>query len=341
MVMRFLLITISFIFLASLANAAEYTMTLHHFFSPREPAHTLMLRPWADEVEKLSKGKVKIKIAPGMSLGGKPSDLVKQVKSGNIELIWTINGYTEKKFLRTEVFELPFVHINDPVATNLAMREMFETDLKEDYQDLEVMFLHVHQGQGIQSKGYEVRKPEDLRGKRARVPSRTGAWMLEELGAKTVSVPVTRIPQTLQRNIATTVLIPFNVQPLLKLNQHISSFTEGYEQTRFGSVVFQVSMNKNKWESLPPDIQAVFRKASDENFLRKIGKLWKEDEQRGIDLMKKFKKKHIVLTKEETEVFKQKLKPVVDRWINDVRKDGIDGKALVKKARALIKKHSQ
>jgi TRAP-type C4-dicarboxylate transport system substrate-binding protein len=339
--MKSLLLSITFILAATFAGAAEYEMTLHHFFSPREPAQTLMLRPWADEIEKLSKGKVKIRIAPGMSLGGKPSDLVKQVRSGQVDLIWTINGYSGKEFIRSEVFELPFVHTNDPVATNLAMREMFKSDLKEDYKGLEVMFLHVHQGQGIQSKGYEVRKPEDLRGKRARVPSRTGAWMLEELGAKTVSVPVTRIPQTLQRNIATTVLIPFNVQPLLGLNQHISSFTEGYDQTRFGSVVFQVSMNKDKWESLPPDIQAVFRKASDKNFLRKIGKLWKDDEQRGVDLMKKFKKKHIVLTKEETEAFEVALRPVTERWIKEVEADGIDGRTLIKKAKRLIQKHSQ
>ena len=148
---------------------------------------------------------------------------------------------------------------------------------------------------------------------------------------------MTRIPQTLQRNIATTVLIPFNVQPLLGLNRHITSFTEGHEQTRFGSVVFQVSMNKEKWDSLPPEIQAVFRKASDENFLRRIGKVWKDDEQRGVDLMTKFKREHIVLTKEETEVFRKKLEPVIDRWVKDVKKDGIDGKALVKKAKNSLK----
>ena len=338
--MRALLLSLAFILAATFAGAAEYKLTLHHFFSPNEPAQTMMLRPWADEVEKLSNGKVKINIAPGMSLGGRPSELIKQVQNGRVDLIWTINGYSDRKFIRSEVFELPFIHTNDPVATNLAMREMFESDLKEDYENLEVMFLHVHQGQAIQSKGYSVRKPEDLRGKRARVPSRTGAWVLEELGAKTVSVPVTRIPQTLQRNIATTVLIPFNVQPLLGLNRHITSFTEGHEQTRFGSVVFQVSMNKEKWDSLPPEIQAVFRKASDENFLRRIGKVWKDDEQRGVDLMTKFKREHIVLTKEETEVFRKKLEPVIDRWVKDVKKDGIDGKALVKKAKKLIEKHS-
>jgi TRAP-type C4-dicarboxylate transport system substrate-binding protein len=339
--MKSLLISLPFILAATFAGAAEYKMTLHHFFAPKEPAQTLMLRPWADKVEELTNGKVKINIAPGMSLGGKPSDLVKQVRSGQVDLIWTINGYSGKEFLRTEVFELPFIHTNDPVATNLAMREMFESDLKEDYENLEVMFLHVHQGQAIQSKGYSVRKPEDLRGKRARVPSRTGAWVLEELGAKTVSVPVTRIPQTLQRSIATTVLVPFIIQPLLKLNLHISSFTEGHDQTRFGSVVFQVSMNKEKWNSLSPDIQSAFRKASNEDFLRKTGAMWKEKEQIGIDLMKKFKKEHIVLNKEETETFRIKLEPVIDKWIEEVEKEGIDGRKLVNKARKLIKKYEE
>ena len=80
-------------------------------FSPKEPAQTMMLRPWADEVEQLSKGKVKLNIAPGMSLGGKPSDLVKQAREGKfVDLIWTINGHSGKEFLRSEVFELPFVH---------------------------------------------------------------------------------------------------------------------------------------------------------------------------------------------------------------------------------------
>ena len=70
-------------------GAAEFTLTLHHFFSPKEPAQTKMLEPWANSLEKFSKGKVKINIAPGMSLGGKPSDLVKQAREGEfVDLIW-------------------------------------------------------------------------------------------------------------------------------------------------------------------------------------------------------------------------------------------------------------
>ena len=99
-------------------------------------------------------------------------------------------------------------------------------------------------------------------------------------------------------------------------------------------------MNKEKWNSLSPDIQSAFRKASNEDFLRKTGAMWKEKEQIGIDLMKKFKKEHIVLTKEETEAFEVALRPVTERWIKEVEADGIEGRTLIKKAKRLIQKHS-
>ena len=57
--------------------------------------------------------------------------------------------------------------------------------------------------------------------------------------------------------------------------------------------------------------------------------------------MTKFKRKHIVLTEQETKVFEKKLEPVIDRWVEDVKKDGIDGRALVIKARKIIAKHSK
>ena len=302
---RFLLMSLSVVMLLIVKHlgAAEFTLTLHHFFSPKESAQTKMLEPWANSVEKLSKGKVKINIAPGMSLGGKPSDLVKQAREKKfVDLIWTINGYSGKEFLRSEVFELPFVHTNEPVATKLAMCEMFESDLKEEYdqKNLEVMFLHVHQGHAFLSKKDEIRKPEDLNGKRMRVPGRIHAWVASELGATKVNTTVRQIPQVLQRNVANTILISTNIIAPLKLERHINSMTEGYESTRFANAVLSVSMNKDRWNSLPPEIQSAFRKASDESFLRRIGQVWSDYEKPGIDRLIKYKKKHIVLTEAET-----------------------------------------
>ena len=126
-----------FIFIALLLPfqaGAKTTLVLHHFVPETHSPHKNMLVPWAKEVERLSEGKVKIVISPKMGLGGRPKDLIKQASEGKVDLVWTVNGYSGSTFIRSEVFELPFVHTNNPVATNLAMREMFESDLKQDYE---------------------------------------------------------------------------------------------------------------------------------------------------------------------------------------------------------------
>ena len=146
---KYLLTLIILCFSLSAYSAdSPINLILHHFVPPSHSPHKNMLIPWAREVEKLSKYKVRITIAPKMSLGGKPSQLIKQVQEGKVDLVWTVNGYSGTDFIRSEVFELPFVHTNDPIATNLAMREMFESDLRQDYEakNVEVMFLHVTQG---------------------------------------------------------------------------------------------------------------------------------------------------------------------------------------------------
>ena len=150
--------------LASGAAQAQITLKLHHLLGPKAPAHTKMLVPWAHDVEKASGGKVKIEIFPAMSLGGKPPELINQVRDGVVDIVWTVNGYTPGLFPRSEVFELPFVHTNNATATNLAMRDMFNNGaIADDFKSVKVMFLHVHAGQGIQMAEKLVRKPDDLK----------------------------------------------------------------------------------------------------------------------------------------------------------------------------------
>ena len=39
------------------AQAAEVTLTVHHFLSPKSPAHAKFIMPWAKRVEEQSKGR--------------------------------------------------------------------------------------------------------------------------------------------------------------------------------------------------------------------------------------------------------------------------------------------
>lgn len=325
---------------AGTAAAQEFVFKLHHLLGAKAPAQTEMLEPWARKVEENAGGRVKIEIYPAMTLGGRPPELINQVRDGVVDLIWTVNGYTPGLFPRTEVMELPNVFKNDPVAANLALYDMFETQLKEEYTGVEVMFLHVHAGQAIHMRDKEVRKPEDLAGTKLRIPTRTGAWVIEALGATPVAMPVPELPQALQKGVVDGALIPWEIIPPLKIQEQTDFQIEGADMERLGTTSFQVSMNKARWDGLPDDIKKAFKDASGPDWWAEVGKVWRATDDFGIKMAVDAGNKHIVLTAEETTAFREKLEPVVQRWIDEVSGSGIDGKALVDNARELIAKHS-
>jgi len=322
------------------AAAQDITLKLHHLLGPKSPAHTQMLVPWAERIEKSSGGKVKIEIYPAMSLGGKPPQLIRQARDGVVDIVWTVNGYTPGLFPRSEVFELPFVHTNDAVATNLAMQEMFDEYLSEEYKGIKVLFTHVHAGQGIHMVDEVVRSPDDLAGKKMRIPTRTGAWLIEALGATPVGMPVPELPQALSKKVVDGAFIPWEIIPPLKLQELTKYQIEGPNKIRFGTTTFQVSMNQNSWDNLPADVQQAFLDNSGADWHREVGEIWTRTEDGGIALAVKAGNEHIQLTEDELAKFREKLEPVVDRWIAEVEEKGIDGKALVAKARELIAKYS-
>ncbi|SEL19904.1 TRAP-type C4-dicarboxylate transport system, substrate-binding protein [Roseovarius azorensis] len=329
------------IVLALPAGAQDYKLKLHHFLSERAPAHSKMLVPWAERVEELSGGAVDIEVYPAMTLGGRPPELVQQARDGVVDLVWTLNGYTSGLFPRSEVFELANVYVNDPVATNLAMREMFEAELAQEYEGLEVMFLHVHAGNGFQMVDKEVRAPADLAGLRLRTPSRTGAWVIEALGATPVAMPVPDLPQALAKGVIDGALIPWEIIPPLRLQEQTDFQIEGAAKERMGTSVFQVSMTKATWDSLPETVQAAFREASNEDWLREVGELWRGTDEFGINMAVEAGNTHVVLTEAETAVMLEATTGVVDRWIEEVSAKGIDGAGLVEAARAAIARHAQ
>lgn len=65
---------------------------------------------------------------------------------GVVDLVWMVNGYMLGLFLWLEVFELLGVYKNDMVVINLVLVDLFESDFKDDYKGVEVMFLYVYVG---------------------------------------------------------------------------------------------------------------------------------------------------------------------------------------------------
>ena len=176
------------------------------------------------------------------------------------------------------------------------MADIYPDHLAEEYKGVEPMFLHSHAGQAIQTVSKEVHTPEDLAGLKLRIPTRTGAWAIEALDATPVSMPVPDLPLALSKGVVDGALIPWEIIPALKIQDQTQFQIEGAGKTRFGSSIFQVSMNKARWDSLPEDVQKAFRDASDRDWLVELGQIWRTVDDRGIKVAVDSGNTHITLT---------------------------------------------
>ena len=335
------LITIFFLnALATIGNAQEYRFSIHHFLSPNAPAQTVLLEPWVKAVEKASEGRIAFEIFPAMSLGGKPTELYSQVRDGAADLVWTLTGYTPGTFPRLEVFELPSVHGGNAVATNLAIQDLME-DMVEDLIDVHPILVHVHAGNALHLAKGSVESIKDFEGLKVRSPSRTGAWLLEELNAEPVGMPVPALPQALSKGTVDAGLVPFEVAIPLGLAELTTSSVELYGGSRFGTATFLFAMNKGSYNSLPDDLKKVIDRNSGVALARSMGEAWNGIEPMGAKKVTGAGNLLISISKKESQAFNSAFNAVAERWVSEVNKRGINGSDLLSKAQKAVKYHSQ
>lgn len=324
---------------AGTAQAQEVTLTVHHFLSPKSATHTELIQPWAERLRAQSDGRIDVKVFPSMSLGGSPPELYRQARDGTADVVWTLIGYTPGVFPRTEVFELPNVHQGDALATNLAIQDTFDR-LAADFEEVKPILVHVHAGNALHMRETKVTKPADVQGMKLRTPSRTGAWMIEAWGAEPVGMPVPALPQALSKGTVDGALIPFEIVPPLNVHQLTDYSVEGAGGNRFGTSVFLFAMNKERYESLPEDLQQVIDDNSGRALAQEMGEVWNRVEEPGRKMQRDSGGEVVELTPEQTQAFAELGEQVTQRWIEQAEERGIDGAALVEAAKAAIAEHS-
>lgn len=325
-------------FLATPLWAQEVTLKLHQFLPAQANVPKLVLDEWIQRVEAATGGKLKIEHYPSMQLGGKPPELMDQVQDGIVDLAWTVNGFTPGRFPRSEVFELPFLMTNAE-ATSRAFWELFEKEMKDtDYRDVHLIGGWVH-GPGVMHTNTPVRSMEDMKGLKFRIPSRMAGFLLENLGAVPIGMPVTAIPEALSKGVIDGAVIPWEVTTALKVPELVHNHTEFADGYSFYTVTFTLAMNKDKYESLPDDIRAAIDAESGQKLAEFAAQVMWDHDKPGRDIAVKAGNTIIQLSPEQVERFKAASQPVIDRWVAEMDAKGIDGKALIAQAKALIKKH--
>jgi TRAP-type C4-dicarboxylate transport system substrate-binding protein len=320
---------------APVAEAQEIRLKLSHFLPATHNHHQNVILPWAEEVKRRTNGRVEITVFPGASLC-KPPQQYDCAKSGIADLAWAVTGWTPGRFPMTSVVELPFMHRTTVVGTQI-LADLWERYLKREYDDVHVLYLHVHPAGHVHTHSRPIRRLEDFRGMKMRAPTAVVGDLLELLGATKVGMPATQIYESMAQKVIDGFGMPFEALPPFRLHEVSRYHTEvGMYTTSFA-----LFMNKAKYQSLPPEVRQVFDETTSiTRYWRKVAQSWDEAEVRFRKVVAE-RNEIYVLPPEERRRWREAARPLDDKWASELEAKGLPGRALLKEARALSARYGE
>jgi len=332
----FVLISLLSVFLwPAFCFAQQKTITLRYSnFFPAPHKNSILADQWCKEVEKRTDGKVKINYLPGATLTP-PDQTYDSVERGIADIGLSLFGYTMGKFPMMLAIDLPMGYKSGHVATRM-INEYYKKFKPKELDEVKVMYLSAH-GPGLLNSKKPVTKLEEYKALKTRATGQV-AQLVTALGGAPVGMPMTEAYDSLSKGVVEAVMCPAEALKGWKLGEVVGNTTQDFGCAY--SSGFYVVMNKAKWNSLSPDVQATIEKINEE-WIEKQGKLWDEIDREGYEFVKARGNKIISLSPEENARWAQAAHPVIDNYAKMLKSKNLPGDEAIGFIQSYLKEHDK
>ncbi|KAA0578613.1 TRAP transporter substrate-binding protein [Azospirillum sp. Sh1] len=321
---------------ASPAAAADgVSLKITHFLPPGAPAQQQVLEPWCKSLGEQSGGRISCQFYPAMQLGGTPAQLVDLAKNGVADIVWTAPGYSAGRFPIIETMELPFV-VRDGLSGSRAAWDFYQRHAVEEFAAYKVLAVHVDGGVAIHTAGKPISGLDSLKGQKLRASTRMVSKMLAAVGAIPVNMPPAQVTEAISKGVVDGAMGAWEVVTPTKLQEVTKFHTQPPAgQPYYSTTVLTLLMNKERYQSLPPDLKAVIDRNSGPALVDSFGQVWDRVTADTRALVGKEGGSILNQDSADYEAMRTAAAPVETEWRQDVAKRGLDGAALAADARAL------
>lgn len=320
------------VFIAAPTWAAEEKVIKLRYSDMFPPAHKMsqLAVEWCKEVQKRTNGRVTISYFSSGTLTPS-SQTYGAVVSGIADIGQSAVAFFPGRFPLTEIFSRPVGFTSGHQAT-MAVYGFQKKFQPKEWADTKVMFLHGSAPQIIQTKK-PISSIKDVKGLRLKANAEN-APTVSAVGGAPVTLTTGETYDALQKGMVDGMMFPYESLKGWKFADHIKYSLENYAVA--GAAPVFVVMNKNKWNSLPKDIQATIEKLNEE-WIQKLAKGWSEIDAEGKAYGISKGLKVVTPTKQEVAETAETMKPILDKYVAEMKKKGLPGAEVLKFVQDYIK----
>src|SRR5881396_4013288 len=299
---------------------AQTTLTMSSWVSPQHHITAVVLQGWANEVEKVTNGRVKFQMLPKHPSA--PPGTFDAVREGLVDLSYVTASYTPARHIVPMLAELPGAGetslINSVAYSRIYWKHLHKVG---EYRGVKLLGVFTH-GPGQMFTKRPVRSIADVQGLKIRTGGGVAEAVAKALGASAFVKPAPESYELLSSGVADGVFFPLESIISFKLDtvlEQATLFPGGMYSSAFGFF-----MNEDKWNKLPKQDQEALEKISGEHIARLAGISWDEADRKGLEQLKKSGVKIVNANPEFVAEVKKRSAPIIDDWITKAKAKGVD-----------------
>jgi len=263
---RLMIFVLIFLLMLNLTGMTIFSQTITLKYSDSDPPGGMrtdfLKEVWLAEIVKQTDGKVKFQDFWGSALLG-PAEALKGCMDSVTDMTMVFSDFYPKQLPAMQLFRLfprspeKWENISWVYKQAFEQIPLFKEELKRWNQ--KVLLITVGLPSGM-AASYPIDGIEDIVGYKWRASSRWHLAILEEIGANVVSVPWNDVYMALSTGTIDGVLTNYDGLHMMKFYEAAPNILVGPQL--WWATPFLMTINIDKWNSLPADVQEGIMEAS-------------------------------------------------------------------------------
>ena len=219
------------------------------------------IKPWCDELEKRSNGRIKIEPYFANALG-KRSDAMDSVRTGIADLAEAPFSSNPGAFpFHSQIFSAanPSMALGNAYEMLSDFYKAHPEVLKKEIKGVKLMFIHAYPvGDCVMTKSAPILKLDDIKGKKLGFEGGGLRFeTMQALGASVVGMNMSDLYQAMQGGIIDGIVMDFDPLISRRYGEEVKHVT----LLNITGTAFYVVMNQERYDSLPDDLKAIVDEA--------------------------------------------------------------------------------